>query len=233
LLSSSASSDGTVTARTLSDDHTDGRLLTGSLIESHLNHSCYENMEFMSGQVAVTTFDGKNVIPKKNVPNNVPRTTETTTAARILPEQLFADIQPGLLLTRSRLVSPTNLESSQQKQASKFGSQQVMTVGGVKEKFDVTNVPNTYTVITKSQEAKYKHCADQIASLNEYLSKNKHTSNPESRILYAAAMAHVPALAHERASHFIGLANCAFLSAAGITYSPDQVMKTPWTRLST
>jgi hypothetical protein len=132
----------------------------------------------------VTTFDGKNVIPKKNVSNNIPCTTETTTAARILPEQLFADIPPGLLLTRSRLVSPTNLESSQQNQASKFGSRQVTV--GVKEKFDVTNVPNTHTVITKIQEAKYKHCAAQIASLNEYLSKNKHTSNPESRILYAA-----------------------------------------------
>jgi hypothetical protein len=97
---------------------------------------------------------------------------------------------------------------------------------GVKEKFDVRNVPNTHTVITKSQEAKYKHCAEQIAKLNEYLSKHKHTSNEESRILYAAAVAHVPALAVEKASHFIGLSNCAFLSAAGINYNPEQVMKT-------
>jgi hypothetical protein len=64
LLSGSASSDGTVTARTLSDDHTDGRLLTGSLIESHLNQSSIQNKKFIRGQVAVTTFDGKNVTPE-------------------------------------------------------------------------------------------------------------------------------------------------------------------------
>jgi hypothetical protein len=50
LLSISFSSEETMTrARTLSDDHTDGRLLTGSLMKQ----SCFENMEFMSGQVAV------------------------------------------------------------------------------------------------------------------------------------------------------------------------------------
>jgi hypothetical protein len=217
LLSGCASDETVTRARTLPDDHTDGRLLT---FESQQTQSSIQNNKFMSGQVALT-FDGKNVVPDgKNVPNNIPRTTETTTS-RILPADQV-DTQTGLLLT-CRLVSPIS-ESSQQNQASKFGSRQVTV--GVKEKFDVRNVPNTHTVITKSQEAKYKHCAAQIASLNEYLSKNKHTSNPESRILYAAAMAHVPALAHERASHFIGLANCAFLSAAGITYSPDQVMKT-------
>lgn len=95
-----------------------------------------------------------------------------------------------------------------------FGSRQVTV--GVKEKYNVKNVPNTHTLITKSQEAKYKHCAEQIAKLNDYLSKEKHTSNEESRILHAAAMAHVPALGPEKASHFIGLSNCAFLSAVGL-----------------
>jgi hypothetical protein len=52
-----------------------------------------------------------------------------------------------------------------------FGSRQVTV--GVKEKYNVKNVPNTHTLITKSQEAKYKHCAEQIAKLNDYLSKEK------------------------------------------------------------
>jgi hypothetical protein len=58
------------------------------------------------------------------------------------------------------------------------------------------------------------------------MSKQNHTSNEESRILYAAAVAHVPALAIEKASHFIGLSNCAFLSAVGIKYDSEKVMKT-------
>jgi hypothetical protein len=81
--------------RTLPDDHTDGRLLT---FESHQTQSSIQNNKSMSGQVAVT-FDGKNV------PNNIPRKTETTIVARLLPQQLVLDIPTGLLST-CRLVIP-------------------------------------------------------------------------------------------------------------------------------
>lgn len=161
------------------------------------------------------------------------RSTVMTTEARPSSEQLWTSSRSSALTTPllsessqqtsqsgsrllARLVSP---ESQPRKTHAgndnkTFGSRQVTV--GVKEKYNVKNVPNTHTLITKSQEAKYKHCAEQIAKLNDYLSKEKHTSNEESRILHAAAMAHVPALGPEKASHFIGLSNCAFLSAVGL-----------------
>ncbi len=96
---------------------------------------------------------------------------------------------------------------------------------GVKEKYIIKTVPNTHTLITKSQHAKYTHCAEQIAKLNDYLSKKKHTSNEESRVLHAAAIAHAPSRTPEKASHFIGLSNCACLSVVGLKDDFEQVMK--------
>ena len=129
----------------------------------------------------------------------------------------------------TRLVSPA--ESQQQPRTTQeagnektFRSRQVTV--GVKEKYNVKNVPSTHTLITKSQLAKYIRCAEQIAKLNDYLSKEKHISNAESRVLHAAAIAHVPSLTPEKASHFIGLSNCAFLSAVGLDYNMEAVMKT-------
>ena len=39
-------------------------------------------------------------------------------------------------------------------------------------------------------------------------------------------MAHVPALGPEKASHFIGLSNCAYPSAVGLEYNIEHIMKT-------
>ena len=207
---------------------------TGTMVITPMNDEAATNTHFLPGCSIMEC--------SRRLPHCL---TVTTTEARPSSEQLWTSTTSS---RSSALTTPLSSESSQQTSQSgsrllarlvspesqprtqagndnkTFGSRQVTV--GMKEKYNVKNVPNTHTLITKSQEAKYKHCAEQIAKLNDYLSKEKHTSNEESRILHAAAMAHVPALGPEKASHFIGLSNCAFLSAVGIEYDIEHVMKT-------
>jgi hypothetical protein len=107
--------------------------------------------------------------------------------------------------------------------ALKSGSTKVYsaTVG----KHTVHGIPQTHKLIQKARETKLKDNGMAHAQLKTYLSKQQHTSTPETQFLLGKIAANAPQEAYAKLAKLYTLINAHFLESIGIDYPIEAIAR--------